>query len=241
MTIHEFIQEVEDHYLEDDLEGLTKKDRIMVYLSAKEFQRRLNSNKACRALVEAAGISRSLPFYDMAIDTFFVKRSQASFADELKFAQRSSALMQPKIDQICKILLAGESARDAIESPRWQAGYDLALGRALATKVRADGYNAVLAMAKQGLQFKNPENNTWRLRTDGTLVGSRLEKHAEKSRLYLNRILEEHAGTPWAMLAKRELNVPFGWQWKEAFTPPPRQGSSGPRPPRPTLRDPPAL
>lgn len=37
MDVQEFIDKIEDDYLEADLESLTAKDRISVYLNAKEF------------------------------------------------------------------------------------------------------------------------------------------------------------------------------------------------------------
>jgi len=37
MSLEEFIETIEDDYLQEDLESLAAKDRIMVYLSAKEF------------------------------------------------------------------------------------------------------------------------------------------------------------------------------------------------------------
>ena len=39
MTVDEFIQRIEDDYLEKALDELIAKEVIMVYLSAKEFQR----------------------------------------------------------------------------------------------------------------------------------------------------------------------------------------------------------
>ena len=53
--------------------------------------------------------------------------------------------------------------RDAVREKRWQAGYDLALGRVLALKVRTDAYNIMLAEAKSGMTFEDPRNDTWRL------------------------------------------------------------------------------
>ena len=72
-------------------------------------------------------------------------------AQQLSLAQRSAAILQPKIDAICQTLLAGEEDRPRLEELRWRAGYDLALGRALAVKARTDGYNVMLAEAKQVL------------------------------------------------------------------------------------------
>lgn len=39
MTIDEFIEKLEDIYLEDAIKEITAKERITFYLSAKEFQR----------------------------------------------------------------------------------------------------------------------------------------------------------------------------------------------------------
>jgi hypothetical protein len=107
--------------------------------------------------------------------------------------------------------------------PRWRAGYDLAIGRVLAAKVRTEAYNAMLAAAKTRLKFEKPENNTWELEAADSLdVGSRLANLADKASMYLKRVVAEHPQTPWAMLAERELSTPLGWRWKESFTPPPR-------------------
>ena len=32
-------------------------------------------------------------------------------------------------------------------------------------------------------------------------------------------MIREHEGTPWALLAKRELDLPLGWKWEETMTP----------------------
>jgi len=36
----------------------------------------------------------------------------------------------------------------------------------------------------------------------------------------LHRVIEEHADTPWALLAQRELKDPFGFKWVETYVPP---------------------
>ena len=221
------------------------------YISSKEYQRRLSKNRACRALVEAAQLSWTSPIED--VRRRFPKRDEATLAEAISRAQRAAAVRQPKLDQLCSVLLSGESSRAAIQSPRWQAGYDLAMGRALAAKVRSAGYNAILATAKQGMVFENEENNTWVLKTAEQFANSNLEKLAKKATSYLDRVVEQHAETPWAMLAERELRHPLGWRWDEDYTylPPlqiqvnnarPRQQPlQPPRPQGPQRRDPPAL
>jgi hypothetical protein len=171
----------------------------------------------------------------------------------LSVAQRSAALLQPKLDLLCDVLLSGQDDRADEEEPRWQAGYDLALGRALAAKVRTDGYNMMLAEAKQGRAFERPRSNTWILTPAADFPASSLERLADEATDSLRRVVADHPGTPWAMLAQRELATPLGWGWEEGFTylpPLEPQNQNNNRPPRrdrppepqgPPRRDPPPL
>ncbi|MBA4106775.1 MAG: hypothetical protein C0485_13550 [Pirellula sp.] len=218
------------------------------YLPAQEYMRLLQSNGARRALIQAAEMSWTSPMENVRLR--FPKRDEAELAQLLSLAQRSAAILQPKIDAICQTLLAGEDARPKLEELRWRAGYDLAMGRALAVKTRTDGYNVMLAEAKQGKPFKDEKNNTWVLRSTETYANTSLEKLAAKAKTYLERVIEEHPQTPWAALAERELATPLGWQWAEGYTNlPPIEQANNPRPPRPEpkvpegppRRDPPPL
>ena len=131
------------------------------------------------------------------------------------------------------------------DSLRWQAGYDLAIGQALAAKIRAETYNMMLAMVKTQGKFDPPkkeggrQNNTWMLQpADTVTTGSRSEKLAEKAKTYLARVVSDHPGTPWAMIAQRELEIPIGWKWRQSYTAPPRPrerptADSPPSPPTP--------
>jgi hypothetical protein len=198
------------------------------YVSVDEYQRRVSQNKARLVLVEAAKYSAITPMENPVYR--FVKRSEAEFANALSEAQKDAAKLEPKIDQLYQHLALGESDRQNETNLRWQAGYDLAIGRVMAVKVRTEAYNAMLAQAKTGLKFKDEKNNTWVLApADNISVGSQFEKMAQKSKMYLERVISEHPDTPWALLAKRELENPLGWEWKEEFTDftPPGQGAGG--------------
>jgi hypothetical protein len=216
------------------------------YVPAQEYVRLLQTNRARKALITAAEMTWTSPMENVRLR--FPKRDEAELAQSLSVAQRSAAVLQPKLDALCTVLLTGEEDRPAIKELRWQAGFDLAIGRALATKVRTDGYNVMLAAAKQGMPFKDAKHNTWVLRADEKFAASGLEKLAAKARTYLEGVVEDHPGTPWAMLAERELATPLGWRWAEDFTPlPPRGEGNGrprpePKPPQgPPRRDPPPL
>ena len=196
------------------------------YVTRKEYLSRLAANKARAALVGAAERSVVTPLERPRLR--FPKRSEAALVKALSKAQHAAAKAAPQVDLLHEMLRRGAADRDKETVPRWQAGYDLAMGRAAAAKVRVDGYNAMLARAKLGMAFADPRNDTWLLvPSDNIGADSRLEKLVERARFYLNRVGSEHAGTPWSLLAQRELKEPLGWRWQEI-----RTGVNQPRPTR---------
>ena len=132
------------------------------YIPAKQYYDLIKSNKACGSLVEASRLSATTPMENVRLR--FPRVDDGQFAKELSNAQRESARLEPEIEALATILRDGEKDREKITTPRWQAGFDLALGRTLAVKDRTEGYNAMLANAKQGLKFKNDKDDTWELK-----------------------------------------------------------------------------
>jgi hypothetical protein len=188
------------------------------YLSAAKIEEMLGKNKAKKALVEAAQKAQISPLDPP--QTTFPREDDGKLALLFSEAQKAAAVLQPKIDAVYGVLAAGQMDRDKITEKRWQAGYDLALGRVLAVKVRNDAYNQILAQAKSGLRFKNPANDTWVLEPHAEVknVGSQTEKLAAQARTTLERVVNEHPGTPWATIAAEELAIPLGYAWKETHT-----------------------
>lgn len=188
------------------------------YISLAEYRKRVAGHANRAALVQAAEASRVTPMEEP--QTRFVKRDDAQFAAELFEAQKKAAKLEPQIERLYQLLKQGEAARDDEETPRWQAGYDLAMGRVLAVKVRTESYNLMLAQAKRGMNPKDPKDNTWTLYvSDRVSVGSQWEALANRARMYLQRVVSEHPETPWALLAEKELATPLGWAWDESYTP----------------------
>ncbi len=198
------------------------------YVSLNEYKKRVNNNKARMALVQAAALPSTGQLAPPQFE--FAKTNEAAFVRMVSAAQQASAVLQPRLDRLYTILKEGELEREKEASPRWQAGYDLAIGRVIAAMLRSKSYNEMLALAKTKLKFEDPKNNTWKLRPSKDLssTGSLNEKLADKANMYLQRVIDNHPDTPWALLAKRELSSPFGWKWRESYTPPPQ-----PRTPRP--------
>ena len=204
------------------------------YESMDQYRKKVLESPIRQSLVSAAKIR--VGTLDK-LTTRFVKRDEASLAGELTLAQQQAARLEDEFKVLAQILLPAEPHRDKESSLRWIAGYDLALGTLLAHKVRADGYNSVLAKAKRGMPFEHPKNNTWQLVPDSAItVGSKLEKEGAAAVKLLKEVAERHKGTPWGLLASRELENPVGWKWVEEFTelnPPPRQ-MAGNNPANPT-------
>lgn len=207
------------------------------YVSPDDYAKEVKRSPLRQALVMAAqmpaaeGLARPR--------TVFVRRDEAQLAAELTTAQQDAARLEPRLAQMAMTLEPGLKARDQEPTPRWKAGFDLALGRVLAQQVRTETYNAMLAQAKRGMPFEKPRSNTWVLKpSDAITVGSKWQSQAELARQLLTAVTQEHPGTPWALLASEELKAPLGWEWTESYTKldPPRPNNPGnnnqPRPPQ---------
>ena len=223
------------------------------YVSVSEYRDLLENNAARAALVNAAQYSWTQPMQNPPMQ--FPKIDDAEFARSLSLAQRQAAELEPVIQRVAETLRSGEADRPQLVNPRWQVGFDLAIGRALAVKVRTEGYNMMLAKAKQGMKFKDDKNDTWELQPSPEIsTGSVLAKEGKRARAYLETVVNQHQGTPWAQLAQQELATPLGWKWQERFlnlsarrdaagngNSERRRNPGPPRPPSRPLRQPPAL
>lgn len=184
------------------------------YVSEADYQKRLQGNAARMALHNAAKVT-AVEFPQLPQVTF-VKRDEAQLANELARSQQLAAKLEPGVNRLYDAIEKGEKDRPKLTSARWQAAFDVAMGRAAAAKSRVDGYNAMLAELKRGKNFENATSNTWELSTaEVTESTSALKKLGQKAKTYLERVVAEHPGTPWAKLAERELQTSFGWKWTE--------------------------
>jgi len=196
------------------------------YVSNEKYWENIEKFPSRQALVEAANYTTSGDLRSPR--TRFEKLNEANFVRDVTRAQRNAALIEPPLNRLYEMLRSGESGRELEQSLRWQAGYDLAMGRAIAAKLRAETYNGMLALVKTQKKFSpaegdKPQNNTWVLRpANATETGSQHRKLLDKATMYLERVVDKHPGTPWAMLAERELATPIGWEWAEDYTEPPQ-------------------
>lgn len=210
------------------------------YLPVNEYLQAITKNKAKAALVETARQSILDPMSNPTLVFRQQGENEASLKQALGEAQKAAAIVEPKINMLYQIIKLGEKDRDKLVEPRWRAGYDLALGRILAVKVRTEVYNLMLAKAKAGMKYEDPRTNVLRLvPSDDVTVNSQLAKAAEQARTLLQGVAREHRGTPWAMWAETELKDPIGWKWKEEYDPPPKPQPKPEAKPQPVVNPPP--
>ena len=184
------------------------------YQADAEWQTLVRSNGAIRALHQAAQLE---PLMITAYPQLeFEKKGEAQMAVDLARAQQVAAKLEPPLRAFQETLAEGEKDRDKLTEPRLQAGYDLAMGRASAAFARISGYNSMLAALKSGKQFEKETSTVWMLVPAETIeTTSALKRMVEDSKKYLQRVIDEHPQTPWALMAERELQQPIGWKWSE--------------------------
>ncbi len=193
------------------------------YRPIAQYKKELDSNAAKHALVDAAVSTniQEIPFPTLS----FRADNEATLRQELNEAQKPFALLDYYLREMEKRLSDAEKYRRSLDSPRWRAGFDLALGRVLAMRVRAHGYNVVLAdMKRQPKPFQREGSNVWRLvPSEGIDSTPQVTRMAKAAVAYLKGVIEQHPGTPWELLAREELKTPLGWAWQEdqVFYPPP--------------------
>jgi len=202
------------------------------YVPPQEYLRLISKNGAKAALIEAARQSMVDPMNRPTLVFRKTGDDDASMKRALDEAQKAAAILEPKMNLFYGIIKQGEKDRPKLVEPRWRAGFDLALGRILAVKVRTESYNQMLARAKGGMKYADPRTNVLRLVPSNEVsVSSTLAKQAEQARTLLEGVAREHRGTPWAMWAEEELKDPIGWKWQEEYDPPtPPRPQAPPRP-----------
>ncbi|QDT63245.1 hypothetical protein V22_04640 [Calycomorphotria hydatis] len=201
------------------------------YRPIANYERELVTNLAKAALVQAARETRANRVPTPRIS--FPAPDDNTLRQAVTDAQKPIAEFEYYLRRLSQIMLDGEKDRPKLTTPRWEASFDLAMGRVMAQQTRAFGYNVVLAdMKGNPKSFKEKGNNLWRLVPSQEILGGpKVRKIAEKAEEYLSRVIDNHPGTPWAMIAEKELSIPMGWEWEEGYiqiNTPQRNGNNNP-------------
>jgi hypothetical protein len=197
------------------------------YRPGNEYRKQVQTNLAKQSLIAAAqlAVNERVPVPQLS----FQANNDNILREQITEAQKPLAVLDYFLARVHEALEAGEKHRDKLDTDRWRAQYDLAMGRVLAMRVRAFGYNAVLAEMKSNpRRFEKAGSNQWNLDpSDKIEGGANIRKMHDKALVYLNRVIDEHPDTPWAFLAKMELSDPLGWQWREGQMEVPQMGGGG--------------
>ncbi|WP_417380276.1 vWA domain-containing protein [Gimesia sp.] len=187
------------------------------YISIRDYESKINKNMAKRALVMAATATRTSKRTLPTPTLLFPANTDNVLRQAITVAQKPVSELDYGLNELQVILEQGLKDRQKISEPRWRANYDLALGRVLAARVRAFGYNTILADMKSSPKtFEKKENNAWQLvPAEDVRSSPTVRKLGKQAQELLNGIIDEHPGTPWAYLAAKELDKPLGWAWKE--------------------------
>jgi len=187
------------------------------YEPIRVLEGRIMQNDAMKYLVET---SQQTYLDSIPLPTLlFNSENDNQLRTELTEGQQRMVESEYWVDRMFKMLQQGSKARGSLSSARWQASYDLAMGRLLAMRVRLKGYNVVLAQMKSNLrQFQKPGSNEWRLVSSQEIdTGPEFRTKAAEARELLKRVIDEHPNTPWEQLAVRELQQDMGWTWQEGM------------------------
>lgn len=199
------------------------------YPSMRMVEVGVKRSRTRTALVQSAMLSRQQSWPSLKL-TFQADRSPI-LRGRLTATQKPCAILEYRASEIVKYLEAAGTDRDKLTSPRWRASYDLAMGRALAVQVRVRLLNYDLARMKvDAPKIEDPKLNTWEVFgvKDPQTAPPNDRKMIERSKAYLNRVTKEHPGTPFAHVAKLELDRGFGWSrraihMKHPPEPPPKK------------------
>jgi hypothetical protein len=199
------------------------------WVSRSQYEANLDpeKNPIRKAVLEAAQITQQqLPGQP---SLRFPAADGPEFKEEMRKAQEVAARTAYTVDAALEPILRVTKGRDREPSRRWQAHFDLVRGRLLAMKVRCYEYNwACAKMKKDAPKFQKPDSNAWRLVPDEEIhYSDKAAAAAAEAKSLLKRVVEEHPGTPWALLAQRELKDPFGFKWVETYVRPVERDKPG--------------
>ncbi|MBX3413869.1 MAG: VWA domain-containing protein [Pirellulales bacterium] len=193
------------------------------YTSANEYTKGVKQSKVRQAVLSAVDITHQRDL--KGTPTLSFAPTGDNFQQQLREAQESVAYDLLTIERALAPFgnkgMEQEYSQEV--SPRWQAWYDLTLGRLLAMQVRCHEFNWACAVMKgKGSDFVDQKSNRWEFVPDEKInFGSVSERAAAEATRLLKRAVENNPGTPWALLAQRELEKPFGFRVEEGYVPPP--------------------
>lgn len=143
-------------------------------------------------------------------------QQKVQFNNGIQARQEKLAEVYSKLDAAYEELKSVADLR-AKETPRWKANYDYVCARLLFRMVHFYEYQVVLGkIRKDDLPpfDKNVHSNGYKLSPKAALSDRGDEvTFANQAKKYLKQLADESKGTPWEVIAKREMNTSLGLEW----------------------------
>ncbi|MDB5336551.1 MAG: hypothetical protein JWN70_2170 [Planctomycetaceae bacterium] len=194
----------------------------------EEYMRSLNKHPLRQAVYNAGQLS--LKYKALGTPNLEMRVTPANYLQILATSQPLVAVSTALIETTLMAFspkLELEYTKET--SLRWRMAYNLCYGRLLAQRLRNYEYNSALAQLKLlGAQDIASKSNHWIFRPDVNInYAAGMKKPKDLAESLLKRCITEAPGTPWAILAARELQYPFGIkvieQYEKPAPPPPER------------------
>ncbi len=190
----------------------------------QEYISDANRHKLRQATMRAAELS--LRYKLDKSPTLELRVTPQNYLQRLTDAQKAAADTTYMVEMVLAAFSGSslESEYQKESSPRWRANYNLTLGRLLGLKLRAQEYNYACAQLKQlGSGDVASKSNHWTFKPSKKLgAGAVSKKLGDEAARLLKRTIDDAPDTPWALLAQRDLSIPFGFEVVQKFDPPPK-------------------
>lgn len=193
------------------------------YGEPEEYLRDLQKHPLRMAVTNAAQLS--LRYKAKGSPEMRLRVTDRNFRQVASDAQKQVAESLYMIDAMLQAFPPNiEKHLEREPSLRWRMAFCLNYGRLLANRTRNLEFNYALANLKTSLSEAdvNSKSNLWIFHPSPEVKNSGVasRRAAELATNLLNRVVAEAPGTPWALLATRELQSPFGIRLEERFIPP---------------------
>jgi hypothetical protein len=122
-----------------------------------------------------------------------------------------------KQEQVHAQFIEAATTRDNEKSVRWKADFDVAQARVQVNLIFLFEYNFTLGQVRaDNLPELGKDHDGWKIgsRQKITVTEPKAKNLAKSRATLLKKIQEEHAGTPWAHFAERELAREIGMGWE---------------------------
>jgi hypothetical protein len=200
MSLKSFEKYQPDYATDSELEG-----------KLSQYPHRMMTMKATKVL------DRSLKSFRMR---FPEESDEANFKKKIEQEQESPAYVSAELSDLLDDMKKLDEKRDEEKSARWLAHFDYTQARVLAQMAHVQEYSFVLGnkLRKDTPKIKDPKNhNGWIIVPQKKLEQKETRGFDSERQKLLTKIIKEHPGTPWEILARREQATILGLTLQETF------------------------